>query len=316
MAALELVVTAGEVLVREHPGNRSGVDGKVVSRIALSRPYALPILKWAGGKQWLAKIVNSLVPMDNWRRYYEPFLGGGSVFFALNTKSSVLADINPHLIATYSAVAHDVDAVIAELARYVAEKWFYDDLKSRRPRSRVKVAARMLYLNKTAWNGLYRVNRIGQFNVPFGRFDHPTICHEDRLRAAAEALLGAQLRIGDFEGTVRRAREDDLVYFDPPYTCSHGTNGFLKYNAKLFSWSDQIRLADVANRLKRRGVHVIVSNAGHPEIAQLYDKNNFISYRVERNSLIGGSGDWRGRVSEVLFSSFPFELGKRPATRD
>jgi DNA adenine methylase len=311
MRELELAVTAGEVLVRT-AASEAVQDGEILARIGLRRPHTLPILKWAGGKQWLARIIGALLPRKLKGKYYEPFLGGGSVFFSLHPEDAVLADTNASLMITYGAIASDVEALIKELDSYVAEKYFYDEIRKRQPRNSIKIAARMLYLNKMAWNGLYRVNRRGEFNVPFGSFVNPTICHRDRLLAAAKMLAGVKLRNSDFQDTVRYAKRGDLVYFDPPYTCAHGTNGFLKYNALLFSWRDQVRLAKVARRLKERGVHVIVSNAGHTEIVKLYEGSGLQLYRVERNSLIGGDLECRKRVKEVLFSSLPFEL-ERPS---
>jgi DNA adenine methylase len=267
--------------------------------VAIRRPKALPFLKWAGGKQWLARIAHSILPMPK-GRYFEPFLGGASLFFSLSPKQAVLSDSNRDLIATYRAVAQNVGLLISTLKSYPHDRTFYDNMRSKRPRSSNATAARLIYLNKTAWNGLYRVNLQGRFNVPFGRYTNVTICPEERLREASTLLQGASLRCGDFVAISRDASEGDLVYFDPPYITTHNNNGFLKYNSKLFSWADQLRLSRAAARLVEKKVRVVVSNADHEPVIQLY--KGFHCYSVQRNSLIGSA---RGRIGEVLITSFP-----------
>lgn len=270
--------------------------------IALGRHGALPFLKWAGGKQWLSPAALALRPAEFKGRYLEPFVGGGSFFFSLRPAQAVLGDANPELVATYQAVKDDVEGVISVLERYPHTKEFYYRLRQRKPRSVTTRAARMIYLNRTCWNGLYRVNRKGQFNVPFGRYENPTICDAERLRAAARALRSARLVCGDFLESLKGARSGDLVYLDPPYVIGHTGNGFLKYNSRLFSWADQKRLARVARKLADRGVNVLVSNADTPEIVSLYQ--GFRYYGAVRNSLMAASTESRRSVKEAILSSY------------
>ena len=267
-------------------------------------PAARPFLKWAGGKQWLTPIADQLLSPNFSGTYYEPFLGGGAIFFALSTSQSVLCDTNEELIATYQALRDDVDSVVAVLRRYPHDRDFFEQIRRRKPRTPATVAARFIYLNKTAFNGLYRVNLRGEFNVPFGRYVNPTICQEARLREAAAALMNAELRCVDFERAVAGAGAGDFVYLDPPYITGHTNNGFLKYNAHLFSWEDQKRLSRVAKELQSRGVSVLVTNADHPAVAELYE-DSFRRYRAQRRSLIGGVGSVRSNVYETLLSSYP-----------
>lgn len=269
----------------------------------LVRPRTQPMLKWAGGKQWLAPAAPYLVP-PAWRgRYFEPFLGGAALFFAIEPAHATLSDRNNELIRTYSAIRDDADGVMALLRRYPYDKEFYYELRERAPRSERAHAARFLYLNRTCWNGLYRINQEGRFNTPFGRFKNPTICDVPRLEKAGRLLCRSKLRSGDFEKIVAVAKPGDFVYFDPPYITGHQNNGFLKYNAPLFSWADQQRLALVALRLARAGVFVLVSNADQEAVLSLY--RGLFFYRAIRRSLIAGPIDSRGTVTEAVLSNYP-----------
>jgi DNA adenine methylase len=288
ISSTHLVLKAGQVTVEEQQ---------------LVQPSVKPFVKWPGGKQWLAGAAPHLVPV-RWRgRYYEPFAGGAAFFFALEPALATLSDRNWELMTTYRAIRGNVEAVMRLLKRCRYDEKFYYQIRESRPRSGAAIAARLLYLNRTCWNGLYRVNRKGRFNTPFGRFTNPTICDAKRLGATATLLRRARLRDGDFDDVVSDAKRGDLVYFDPPYITGHQRNGFLKYNAPLFSWADQQRLARVASVLAGRGVQVLISNADHSTVSSLYV--GFHHYRVHRKSLIAGPADSRGVVTEVLLSSYP-----------
>jgi DNA adenine methylase len=272
-------------------------------RIAFASIRARPFLKWAGGKQWLAPIASALVPPDFAGRYFEPFLGGGALFFALQPALAVLSDLNSELIATYAALRDEVDPLIDELSGYPHDRDFFFDLRARRPASPVLAGARLIYLNKTAFNGMYRVNAKGEFNVPFGSYRRPTICQEERLRDAADALSAVDLRCADFSDAIAAARADDFVFFDPPYVTGHHNNGFRKYNAQLFSWECQERLKDVISHLTERKVRVAMTNADHPALRSLFDGLHVTV--VKRRSLINSSAASRGLVREALYTNFP-----------
>jgi len=279
-------------------------------RLDFRRAPVLPFLRWAGGKQWLARIASNLIPTCT-GAYYEPFLGAANIFLAIKPQFAVLADINEELITTYQAIKDDVETVIAELRCYHSNKCAYMRARRNRPRVPARIAARFIYLNKTAWNGLYRLNPQGQFNVPYGGKRNLVICPEERLRAVAKALRSITLISGDFETATASARYNDLVYFDPPYITSHANNGFVSYNAHLFDWDDQCRLAKHARTLVTRGAHVIMSNADHQPLLKLFQ--GFYYYRIERNSLIGGWKGTRGRRVEALVSSIV--LGDIPTVK-
>ncbi len=275
----------------------------IAEDLPLARPSVKPFVKWPGGKQWLAGAAPHLVPAKWSGRYYEPFVGGAAFFFALEPGRATLSDRNRELMATYRAIRINTEGVIRLLRGYPYDEKYYYRMRDASPRSASAVAARLLYLNRTCWNGLYRVNKEGRFNTPFGTFKNPTVCDAERLRASARLLRRATLQHGDFDGVVGAATRGDLVYFDPPYITGHQQNGFLKYNAPLFSWADQQRLARVARALAGRGVHVLISNADHSTVIGLY--TGFHCYRVRRNSLIAGSVHSRGEVTELLLSSYP-----------
>ncbi len=284
------------------------VDGQELWSCVVPFPEATrrPFLKWPGGKQWLAPLGDLIRPAGFSGTYYEPFLGGGALFFAVAPRNAVLGDLNKELVTTYAAVRDNVADLIKLLCGYPHDRTFYDQIRKARPRVPSRVGARLVYLNKTAFNGMYRVNGAGQFNVPFGRYARPTVCPSDRLTAASMALQGVQLHCGDFAATVGAAKPGDWVYLDPPYITGHQNNGFRKYNARLFAWPDQERLVSTANELRERGVSVLVSNADHPAILKLYQ--GWHALRIERNSLINGDAERRGPVGEILLSSYPLAL--------
>lgn len=236
-------------------------------------PVARPILKWAGGKQQLLPELVQRVPAG-YGRYIEPFFGGGALFFALAPDKAVIADANPELINLYRQVATAVDKVITVLAPMtVSEDAFYAERALRfEDLDPVRAAARTLYLNKTCYNGLYRVNRSGAFNVPFGRHaSPPRVCDPDRLRAAAGLLARADILCGDYREVLdRTARAGDFVFLDPPYLPVGRHADFKRYTAVQFGEADHEAMAPVVEDLARRGCHVVLTNANHPRLHALY----------------------------------------------
>lgn len=263
---------------------------------------AKPFLKWVGGKRQLMGELDRLRPAK-FGTFHEPFVGGGALFFHLGHAKAYLGDQNERLVRAYRGVRDDVDGVIARLKKY---DWNHDKEQFLRVRTAdvdagddADVAAWMIYLNKTGYNGLYRVNSRNIFNVPFGRYDDPTICDEPNLRACARALAGAQIAREDFAAVAGRAKKGDFVYFDPPYVPLSGTSNFASYTAGGFGLPEQERLRDVALELKRRGVHVLLSNSSAPEVLALYSEG----FRIERVAAIrqvNSKATGRGAVAELL----------------
>jgi DNA adenine methylase len=273
----------------------------------MTSAIARPFVKFVGGKTKLLPEILQRLPAA-FNTYYEPFLGGGAVFFALTEenrfKNAVIGDANADLMRTYEALARDVDNVIRELKKHLYKEEYYYAVRKLRPGllSLTDHAARFIYLNKTGFNGLYRVNKKGEFNVPFGRYTNPTICDEENLRTVA-AVLGKDhgtAVTGDFERTVDGANKGDVVYFDPPYVPASETANFTAYTVGGFGLQDQIRLRDVAKRLAARGVHVLLSNSDTPLVRELYEKFNLEEVQVPRS--INSKSGKRGKVGELLIS--------------
>jgi DNA adenine methylase len=263
---------------------------------------ARPVLKWAGGKTKLVEVICELLPQKV-ETYFEPFVGGAAVFFALarlqRCRHAVLSDRNPELVNVYQALKTDVEGVIATL-----RKWKYDETTFYRlrdeyhPKTSVKQAARTIYLNKTGYNGLYRVNRSGQFNVPFGRHTNPTICDEPNLRLAAQCLSNVTLGVDDFESICRRAKTGDAVYLDPPYLPVSETAYFTSYDRHPFGLEEHQRLARVFSDLAERKVLAVLSNSDTPETRALYRGWSIKHLQVPR--AINSRASNRGPVGELL----------------
>jgi DNA adenine methylase len=271
-----------------------------------------PILKWAGGKSRLVPMILARLPPQI-GTYYEPFVGGAAVFFALAAekrfKRAVLGDKNRDLIDVYKGVKSDVDAIITLLRDYTRrhdEATYYAtreldpeklDLAER--------AARLIYLNKTGYNGLYRVNRQGGFNVPFGRYENPKICNEPRLRAAADVLRarGVSIKVADFEALSERAEPGDAVYFDPPYVPLTKTASFTGYHSESFGAQEHLRLAGAFAALTRRKVVAVLSNSGGKDTKRLYEQEGIEVDRVLVTRPINSKSTARGAVAELLVSN-------------
>lgn len=263
-----------------------------------------PFLRWAGSKRVLLAQMVPTLPASC-ERYYEPFLGGGSLFFLLRPKRAVLSDSCAELVATYEAVRERPDLVLRHLRPWKPDREFFYSMRSKRSSSRYKRAAEFIYLNKTCWNGLYRVNADGHFNVPYGAPKTDNLVDEQNLQECASALASPDIEIAhsDFAATVRMAGEGDLVFMDPPYVTQHNNNGFIDYNETLFSWADQVSAAREAARAVDRGAHVIVTNAHHSDVLDLYP--GFSVKPLERASTIASASAKRGRVQEAIFWKGP-----------
>jgi DNA adenine methylase len=263
---------------------------------------ARPFLKWAGGKRQLLPELQARVP-QRYGRYFEPFLGGGALFFAERPRRATLADVNERLIRTYKGVRDAVEDVIRLLKGYrYDEKSFYEVRGAPiDERSDAEVAAWFIYLNKTGFNGLYRVNRHNRFNVPFGRYVNPTICDPGNLRACSSALGGTAVRVGDFASVADQARANDFVYFDPPYMPLSATSSFTSYTSTGFGAEQQTLLRDLALTLKRRGVHVLLSNSAAPFIRELY-RDGFDVFDVSATRMVNSRAAGRGAITELVIT--------------
>jgi len=281
---------------------RSRVKGKRTIPDDDSR-WPKPFVKWAGGKRQLLEEISARLP-PQFETYHEPFVGGGAVFFALSAgRSAHLSDSNLRLVRSYRGIKENVDDVIAFLKSYRKSRAAFLEMRARDidAASDAEVAAWFIYLNKLAFNGLYRVNSKNKFNVPYGDNENAIICDERNLRACARALERAQLHHEDFSSVRERAKPGDLVYFDPPYFPVSSTSYFTSYTARGFTRGDQEKLRDLACDLKRSGVHVLLSNS--PPAAELYRENLGFSVRkVLASRAVNSKAALRGKITELLIS--------------
>ena len=273
-------------------------------------PVAKPILKWAGGKTQMLGELLPRVP-KTYGRYIEPFFGGGALFFSLKPENAIIADSNPELINMYLQVANHVDDVIECLQKYENTSEMFYEVRSRdwHTLPKAEAAARTIYLNKTCFNGLYRVNRNGQFNTPFGKYKNPKICDIDALRLASEALKKANILCGDYILVLEHyAQPGDFVFLDPPYLPISENSDFKRYTKEQFYEDDHVELAKMIGTLHERGCYVILTNSNHPLVHQLYEQYKIEVIQTKRH--ISCHGDTR--KGEDVIVTIPPEKKKAP----
>ena len=269
---------------------------------------AKPFLKWAGGKRRVLPLLLDKSPRK-WARYHEPFIGGGALFFSIAAQKprpegwATISDQNERLVRTFTAVRDNVDVLIERLHEHAelhCKEYYYDvraiDIDHT---DDVEVAAWLIYLNRTGFNGLYRVNKKGKFNVPIGRYKNPTICDEKNLHACSAALKGVNINCEGFDAVLDRAGSRDFVYFDPPYVPASKTSSFTSYTADGFGSHDQERLRDVARMLKQSDVQVMLSNSDVPRVRKLYTPG-FRKHAIQVKRAISASAKNRGAVGELI----------------
>ncbi len=262
-------------------------------------------IRWAGGKNWLVPYVQELVKDLEYNNYHEPFMGGASVFFSIEPPhKSFLSDVNSELVEAFCSVRDNPKRVIGYLKEYKVDSDSYYAIRESSPRGKYQRAARFLYLNTYSFNGIYRVNQQGKYNVPYGHRENVSINY-DRLLEASERLKNVEVKCQDFETSKELIQQGDLVFLDPPYTVSKEANSmFIKYNSKLFSLDDQYRLARLVDYIIDQGAYFILTNAAHEKILEIFQgKGRLITQ--ERNSLIGGKKAYRGKVQEFIFTNIP-----------
>lgn len=267
--------------------------------INLKKPK--PFLRWTGSKTWLVKNgLNKYLP-SIYNNYHECFLGGGSAFFYLTPeKKAYLYDTNEELIETYAQVRDNVDLVIKKLETFKNTEEEYYKIRATKMLKPHTRAARFIYLNRCSFNGIFRVNNRGIYNVPYGRRKNVDIVSRDVLFNASRALQAAEIKTSDFQLALPNINKGDLVFLDPPYTVAHENNGFIEYNQKLFSWKDQERLEKFVNSIIEKEAYFILTNASHNSILDLYGKCGKI-FKHSRHSQVGGRNKTRGMYNELIF---------------
>ena len=268
----------------------------------------LPFLKWPGGKRWLITKYSSYFQL-NFRLYIEPFLGGGAAFFYVNPQKAILSDINNELITLYKVMRDNpkklAQAMKTHQAKHNHEYFYY--IRDTQPDNQIDIASRLLYLNRTCYNGMFRVNKAGRFNVPIGTKNN-CISDIDLFSEYSDRLKSAEINSSDFAEVIRRSGKGDFIFADPPYTISHNQNSFIKYNEKLFSWEDQKRLLNELILARTRGSVIIATNANYSKLRSMYEDCGFYIKVLERMSVMSGKTEKRRKQKELLISSKPLDL--------
>ena len=272
-----------------------------------------PFVKWVGGKrQLLAQFrLMNLYPPEKFdtknSRYFEPFVGGGAVFFDLLPETAFLSDLNNELVVTYNVIKNDVENLIKSLKKHKLDKEYFLKIRSQNPEklSDINTASRFIYLNRTCFNGMYRVNSKGGFNVPFGKYNNPLICDEVNLRKVSKSLKNIEIKKQDYKEVLKKARKGDFVYFDPPYYPISKTASFTSYTSELFLDKEQIELRDTFVELHKRGCFVMLSNSDTPFINKIYSeiKGARIT-KVQAGRAINSNASKRGKITEVLVTNY------------
>jgi DNA adenine methylase len=275
-----------------------------------------PFVKWVGGKRQLARQFRdlNLYPPDEFdpsiATYFEPFVGGGAMFFDLLPQKAVLSDMNPELIITYNVIKNNVEALIKKLKSLQAKNNKVDYLKIREQNienlADVNIAARFIYLNRTGFNGLYRVNRNGQFNVPYAGNKNPLICDEENLRKIHRVLKNTKILHQDYKKVLEKAKKGDFIYFDPPYYPINQTSSFTSYTKETFLEKEQEELRDTFSKLHKRGCYVMLSNSDTPFINKLYSglDNKVTIHKVFAGRAINSKGSGRGKIKEIVVINY------------
>jgi DNA adenine methylase len=281
----------------------------VKNKLAVVKNKPEPFLKWAGGKRQLLPEINVRIP-NHFETYFEPFLGGGALLFSLLPVNAVINDSNEDVINAYEQIKKNFKELIAVLTTYEnTPSFFYKiresyNLRKGQKTSEVERAAQTIYLNKTCYNGLYRVSKVGNFNTPFGRYKNPKIVDEANIEAVSHFLNHAKIEItsDDFSKCCQKAKAKDFVYLDPPYDPLTPYSSFTAYSKGDFSKEDQIRLKETCDALNKRGVFFMLSNSATPFIKDLYKEYRIETVKAKRN--INSNGQKRGDIDEVLVRNY------------
>ena len=261
-------------------------------------------IRWAGGKAWFVPIVQEMIQNIQFNNYLEPFMGGAAIFFSLELPNKAyLSDINGELVNTFIQIRNNLDLVTEKLKEYKTDKESYYEIRKQEPINLTEQAARFLYLNFYSFNGIYRVNSKGKFNVPYGRRSGEF--NYDRLEGIRDKLQVAEVMAMDFDACREYIHAGDFVFLDPPYAVSSKTSDndmFIAYNPTLFSLDDQQRLANLIDYINDVGAYFILTNAHHPEIVKIFkEKGEMLEY--DRTCNIGGKSAKRGKVQEYIITN-------------
>lgn len=282
------------------------------SQITTSIPK--PFVKWAGGKRQLIPVLNKHIP-ENYGTYFEPFLGGGAMLFHVVTNNSkqkcIVSDLNSDLVLAYITIRDKVDELISSLKNHSKNyfknsKSYYYAVRDSEPKSQVEKTSRLIFLNRTCFNGLYRVNSKGKFNVPLGRYTNPNIVNEENLKSVSEVLKSNKIHIScrDFSATIGDVKQDDFVYFDPPYQPVSSTANFTSYTNRDFTYDDLKRLCNLCEKLDSKGCKFMLSNSNSEEVLEIFSNNSWKVFELEANRTINSNSRKRTGHSELLIKNY------------
>ena len=266
-----------------------------------------PIVKWVGGKRQLMFELLKNMP-KSYNRYFEPFIGGGALFFELQPENAYISDMNEELINLYSVVRDNVYELISDLNKHEISKEYFLEIRNLdrtneyKNLSNVQRASRFIYLNRTCFNGLYRVNSQGQFNVPFGNYKNPRIVDENNLLNCSELLKNTEIKCADFSEILTKVKKGDFVYFDPPYVPLNETSSFTSYTKDGFDMDMQFKLRDICDELDSMGVKFMLSNSDTKFVNELY--SNYEIKKVFASRAVNANAEGRGKITEVLVRNY------------
>jgi len=273
-----------------------------------------PFVKWAGGKRQLIPILNQHIP-KNFSSYFEPFLGGGAMLFHMVTinpnQNCIVSDLNSDLVLSYITIRDKVDELISSLKNHSKNyfqnsKSYYYIVRDSEPRSQVEKTSRLIFLNRTCFNGLYRVNSKGKFNVPLGRYTNPNIVNEENLRAVNQVLKSKKIKIScrDFSAILDDVKKNDFVYFDPPYQPVSTTANFTSYTNRNFTYADLERLCELCEQLNSKNCKFMLSNSNSKEVREIFSNNSWKIKKIESNRSINSDSKKRTGYSELLITNY------------
>jgi len=273
-----------------------------------------PFVKWAGGKRQLIPEIEKHLP-EKFSSYYEPFLGGGALLFHLVSENKNLkgyvSDLNSDLILAYVTIRDNLDGLLKSLQKhsdnyFSDSKSYYYSVRETNPKSQIEKVSRLLFMNRTCFNGLYRVNSKGKFNVPLGRYSNPNIVQEENLHSVNQFLNHNKIIIKcqDFSSTVEKVKKGDFVYFDPPYQPVSKTANFTSYTNGNFGLNDLKRLSKVSNQLTKKGVNVLLSNSSSKQVRELFSSKDWEIFEIEANRAINSDSNKRTGHAELLIKNY------------
>lgn len=270
-----------------------------------------PFVKWVGGKRQLLKqfrLMNLYPPHEfnsEKNSYFEPFVGGGAMFFDLLPEKSFLSDLNADLVVTYNVIKNNIEDIIQALKKHEYDKEYFLKIRAKNPINDIDIASRFIYLNRTCFNGMYRVNSKGQFNVPFGKYSNPLICDEQNLRRVSKSLKDVEIKHQDYKEILKETKNSDFIYFDPPYYPVNKTSSFTSYTSESFLEKEQTELRDTFVELHKRGCFVMLSNSDTQFINKIYSRIKGVRItKVQAGRAINSNAFKRGKITEVLVTNY------------